>query len=71
VSALDDGATPERQDGSDDCGGSKGRKHAWSWRWDGPSWTDEKRCTVCGRQEAVPFPPQKPREPGRADPTPR
>lgn len=44
-----DGATPEPPvgDGSDNCMGRVGLKHAWQWLWVNKEWTENLVCSTC------------------------
>lgn len=49
-----DELTPEqkaRQDAEDkDCNLAK-REHKWVWLWDDKKWTEDRKCTKCGKVE--------------------
>lgn len=33
-----------------DCDEAK-RQHSWSWAWNGNTWTNDRICNTCGKQE--------------------
>ena len=33
-----------------DCDTVK-KKHSWSWEWDTKTWTNNRICNTCGKQE--------------------